>query len=95
MSDLNVLPDALHRIANGMRGSTAGLAAAAKQSVSEINAGISTPEVQMTIAALARATAGLLDGTMRTADDVSEGRADYTKTDEGAGENMPRVDGGN
>ena len=94
MSDLSVSPDALNRIAHEMCGSTAGLEAAAKQPVSEINAGISTPEVQMTIAALTRAVAGLLDGTMRTADEVSEARTDYTKTDEGAAENMPRVEGG-
>ena len=95
MNGLGVSPDALHRIANGMHASTAQLDAAAQEPVSEVNAGKSTAEVQASIATLLRAAAGLLDGTVRTAEDVSAGRADYTKTDQGAAEELPKVDEGN
>ena len=78
-----------------MRASSATLEAASTEPAAEVNAGESTPQVQMVIATLARAAAGLLDGTQRTAEDVAAGRADYVKTDDAAGENMPKVDGGN
>lgn len=94
MNGLGVSPDALHRLANGMHASTTQLDAAAKEPVSEVNAGKSTAEVQASIATLVRAAAGLLDGTIRTADEVAAGRADYTKTDQGAAEELPKVDGG-
>ncbi|WP_406692865.1 hypothetical protein REH65_14825 [Saccharopolyspora sp. ID03-671] len=95
MSDLNVSPEILHRLANDMRTSTTALDEAATRSVSETNAGESTPQVQIAIAALARAAAGLLDGTKRTADQVEAGKADYMTTDDSAADNMPSVDGGN
>lgn len=95
MTEMRVSPDALHRISHGMRASTAELDTAAGEPVSEINAGKTTPEVQACVATLARAAAGLLDGTMRTADEVAAGRADYTRTDDEAAEHLPRMDGGN
>ncbi|WP_263249566.1 hypothetical protein [Saccharopolyspora rosea] len=95
MTGINVNPDALRRVADDMRTSTAKLDAAAKNPVSEVNAGKSSPEVQAAIATLLRASAGLLDGTLRTADEVAAGRTDYLKTDDGAAENMPHGRGGN
>lgn len=95
MSDLNVSPDILHRLSTDMRTSTAALDEAAAQPIGDVNAGESTPQVQIAIAALTRAAAGLLDGAKRTADEVEAGRTDYTRTDDGAADNMPSIDGGN
>ncbi|GAB3692619.1 hypothetical protein [Saccharopolyspora tripterygii] len=95
MSDLNVSPEALHRIAGDMRNSAAGLDEAASNPVGDLNAGESTPQVQIAIAALTRAAAGLLDGAKHTADEVEAGKTDYMTTDEGAGNSMPNVGGGN
>lgn len=95
MADIGVTTEELDRIARILRTSTDTLNSAAQHPVSDINAGRSTPAVQLSIATLARAAAGLASGAESKADEVDAACKTYVITDEEASRGMPNTSEGN